>query len=80
MLNIFKKLREQQEEIERLRIELRAANEVRDMYCCWRGAYMWSTSEMVRTGKLTKNQSDQIFKEALRYVNIWNGKNTYKKD
>lgn len=80
MFNIFKKLKEQQEEIERLRIELSAINKVCDMYCAWRGAYMWSISEMIRTGKLTRDESDQIYKEAQRYIDIWNDRNTHKQD
>lgn len=71
MFCIFKKLKEQREEIELLRLKLYAANKTCDVYAGWRNGYMWSICEMVRTGELTAEQVDQIFDGARLYYDKW---------
>jgi len=71
MLDIFKKLKEQKEEIERLSLKYSVATNVSENYCGWVFAYRNAIVSLSRDGGLTKEQSDLLFSRAKEYYDYW---------
>lgn len=67
MVNIFKQLKQLNEEIERLKIKYESAAIVSNNYCGWMFAYRNAIAEMTKDGVLSKEQSDMLFSKAKKY-------------
>lgn len=71
MLNIFKQIKQQKEEIERLKIEYDAARQVSKLYCGWTFAYKEAIWTMCQNGAITEDQKNLFFDEASKYHDLW---------
>lgn len=71
MFNIFKQLKEKEEELERLRFMCKKATDVSDNYSGWTFAYKNAIWELSKNGVITSEQCDLLFSKAREYYEYW---------
>lgn len=76
MLNIFKRIKQQQEEIEELRTACEASNKMRDIHLEWDYAYSAAINELRRDGVITNQQAYSLLNKAVEIFNDRQSKRT----
>lgn len=71
MFDIFKKLREQKEELETATRRCTIASNVSNHYCGWTFAYKNAIWAMCQEGTLTVEQRDTLLTKAKEYYDYW---------
>lgn len=71
MFDIFKRLKWQKEELEKLKVRYDAAKELYSLYCGWTFAYGQTVIELFHRGEITEEQKNKFYQMATEYYDIW---------
>lgn len=71
MLDILKKVKDQELKIDELEGRYQAVKDVRDVYCGWNYAYKQAIYDMLSAGKITVDQKDLFFDMAQKHFGMW---------
>lgn len=71
MFGILKQLKQQKEELERIKSRYKTSQDLNNLYCGWTFAYRQTVFDMFCRGEITEEQKNLFYRMAEKYYGIW---------